>query len=69
MSSHAQDPNSAASHSGEDFGGSQRNQHSERSQYLRFALMILASASVMYVVMYLNTYSVDHVYWSWTDSS
>ena len=35
-------------------------------QYLRFALMILSSAVVMYVVMYLNTYSIDHVYWSWT---
>ena len=28
--------------------------------------MILTSSVVMYVVMYLNTYSIDHVYWSWT---
>ena len=35
-------------------------------QYVRFALMVLTSSAVMYVVMYLNTYSIDHVYWSWT---
>jgi heme/copper-type cytochrome/quinol oxidase subunit 4 len=46
-------------HSGTDHGGG-------RAQYLRFGLMILTSAVVMYVVMYLNTYSIDHVYWSWT---
>jgi hypothetical protein len=34
--------------------------------YLRFALMIAASAVVMYGVMYLNTYAIDHVYLSWT---
>lgn len=28
--------------------------------------MILASSVVMHVVRYLNTYSIDHVYWSWT---
>jgi hypothetical protein len=38
----------------------------EHAQYLRFGLMILTSSVVMYVVMYLNTYSIDHVYWSWT---
>ncbi len=38
----------------------------ERRKYLRFGLMILASSVVMYVVMYLNTYAIDHVYWSWT---
>ncbi len=37
-----------------------------RAQYLRFALMILASAVMCVVVMYLNTYSIDHVFWSWT---
>ncbi|GAA4406258.1 DUF305 domain-containing protein [Fodinibacter luteus] len=37
-----------------------------RAQYLRFGLMILTSSVVMYVVMYLNTYSIDHVFWSWT---
>ena len=34
--------------------------------YWRFGLMILSSSVVMYVVMYLNTYSLDHVFWSWT---
>lgn len=34
--------------------------------YGRFALMILSAAIVMYAVMYLNTYAIDHVYWSWT---
>lgn len=34
--------------------------------YRRFALMILTSAAVMYVVMYFNTYQLDHVYFSWT---
>jgi hypothetical protein len=37
-----------------------------RLAYLRFAAMILTSAVVMYVVMYFNTYSIDHVYFSWT---
>lgn len=34
--------------------------------YLRLAAMIGASALAMYVVMYFNTYSIDHVYFSWT---
>ncbi|MGA8046898.1 MAG: DUF305 domain-containing protein [Dermatophilaceae bacterium] len=34
--------------------------------YLRFLGMILSAGAVMYVVMYLNTYEFDHVYWSWT---
>lgn len=34
--------------------------------YVRFGLMILTSSLVMYIVMYLNTYSIDHVFWSWT---
>lgn len=35
-------------------------------RYLRFAAMIGASAVAMYVVMYFNTYSIVHVYFSWT---
>lgn len=46
-------------HSGMEHGGG-------RAPYVRFGLMILTSSVVMYVVMYLNTYSIDHVYWSWT---
>jgi hypothetical protein len=34
--------------------------------YLRFAAMIATSTVAMYVMMYLNTYSLDHVYWSQT---
>ncbi len=34
--------------------------------YLRFGAMILTSSAVMYVVMYLNTYELAHVHWSWT---
>lgn len=44
----------------------QSTAHSSGTPYVRFGLMILTSSVVMYVVMYLNTYSVDHVYWSWT---
>lgn len=32
--------------------------------YLKFLGMILTSAVLMYVVMYLNTYELDHVYFS-----
>ncbi|MET3574514.1 DUF305 domain-containing protein [Bhargavaea ullalensis] len=34
--------------------------------YLRFGLMILTSIVVMYVLMYFNTYSIDHVTFSET---
>jgi hypothetical protein len=34
--------------------------------YGRFAAMIVASTVVMYGVMYLNTYSMDHLYFSET---
>lgn len=53
-------------------GQGQHKKHSgmghgdSRGMYVRFGLMILTSSIVMYVVMYLNTYSIDHVYWSWT---
>lgn len=29
-------------------------------------MMILTAGAVMYVVMYFNTYQLDHVAWSWT---
>jgi len=45
--------------------GPEHAQENRRS-YLRFAAMIAASAVTMYVVMYFNTYSIDHVYFSWT---
>lgn len=34
--------------------------------YLRFAAMIATSIVAMYAMMYLNTYSWDHVFWSQT---
>lgn len=34
--------------------------------YWRFAAMIAASTVVMFVLMYLNTYALDHVFWSET---
>lgn len=34
--------------------------------YLKFLAMILSAGAVMYVVMYFNTYQLDHVAWSWT---
>lgn len=34
--------------------------------YWRFAAMILASTAVMFVLMYLNTYAIDHVAYSQT---
>ncbi|MCQ0970184.1 DUF305 domain-containing protein [Paracoccus sp. TK19116] len=34
--------------------------------YLRFAAMIFASTIVMFGLMYLNTYALDHVYFSQT---
>lgn len=34
--------------------------------YMRFAAMVLTSTVVMYGLMYLNTYQLDHVYFSQT---
>lgn len=34
--------------------------------YLKFAAMIATSTVVMFALMYLNTYSLDHVTWSET---
>jgi hypothetical protein len=34
--------------------------------YLRFAAMIVASTVAMFGLMYLNTYALDHVFWSET---
>lgn len=38
----------------------------EQRTYLRFGAMILTSMVVMFGIMYLNTYEVDHVRWSET---
>ena len=34
--------------------------------YLRFAAMIATSTAIMYGLMYLNTYQIDHVFYSQT---
>lgn len=34
--------------------------------YIRFGAMIATSTVAMFVLMYLNTYSLDHVFWSET---
>lgn len=36
------------------------------SQYLKFFLMIATSTLVMFVLMYLNTYQLSHVFFSET---
>ena len=42
------------------------NNKSQMNPYLKFFLMILTSAIVMYIMMYFNTYKWDHVYFSET---
>ncbi len=41
-------------------------EHTKSNKYTRFFLMLGLSVVVMYVTMYLNTYSIDHVYFSLT---
>lgn len=36
------------------------------SPYLRFFIMIATSTAVMLGLMYLNTYALDHIFWSET---
>lgn len=42
------------------------NNHAKKSQYTTFILMLACSFIAMYITMYLNTYSLDHVYFSLT---
>lgn len=42
------------------------NQHSKNNNYTKFILMLAASFIAMYITMYLNTYEIDHVYFSLT---
>ena len=37
-----------------------------KSNYTIFLLMLISSGIGMYITMYLNTYEIDHVYFSWT---
>lgn len=42
-------------------------EHSKNTQpYTKFVLMLAASFVAMYITMYLNTYEIDHVYFSLT---
>lgn len=40
--------------------------HSKNNNYTTFILMLCASFVAMYITMYLNTYELDHVYFSLT---
>ncbi|WP_163518189.1 DUF305 domain-containing protein [Gelidibacter japonicus] len=42
------------------------NQHPSKGNYTKFILMLAASFLAMYITMYLNTYQIDHVYFSLT---
>ena len=42
------------------------NNQNQMNPYVKFSLMILTSTVVMYIMMYFNTYKVDHVYFSET---
>ena len=44
----------------------QGHQEGGGGNYVRFMTMIAVSTVVMFILMYANTYSVDHVYWSET---
>ena len=41
-------------------------QHASKGNYRTFFLMLACSFVAMYVTMYLNTYAIDHVYFSLT---
>lgn len=43
-----------------------KNQHSKGNPYTKFILMLALSFVAMYITMYLNTYKMDHVYFSLT---
>lgn len=42
------------------------NSHKKTNPYTTFFLMIGLSFAAMYITMYLNTYAIDHVYFSMT---
>lgn len=42
------------------------NQHSKGNPYTKFILMLALSFVAMYITMFLNTYKMDHVYFSLT---
>ncbi len=42
------------------------NDYSKKNKYTTFILMLVFSFIAMYITMYLNTYAIDHVYFSLT---
>jgi uncharacterized protein (DUF305 family) len=42
------------------------DQGSHKASYLRFWAMVTASTVIGFGAMYLNTYEIDHVFFSWT---
>src|SRR3546814_3180092 len=41
-------------------------QHGGGGNYWRFMAMVATSTAIMFGLMYLNTYELDHVFWSET---
>lgn len=47
--------------------GSKQHEHSmQMGSYGRFWAMVAASTAIGWAAMYLNTYQIDHVFFSWT---
>ncbi|SCY18651.1 protein of unknown function [Nonlabens sp. Hel1_33_55] len=44
----------------------QKHQDMKKGNYTKFVGMLVASFIAMYITMYLNTYEIDHVYFSLT---
>ena len=42
------------------------NKKKRKNNYTKFVIMLAGSFITMYITMYLNTYSIDHVYFSLT---
>ena len=40
--------------------------HQKNNPYPKFLAMIATSTVVMLILMYLNTYALDHIFWSET---
>ena len=65
MNESSNNTNHAASHASnhESNHGANKNQ---MNPYVKFTLMIVTSTLVMFIMMYFNTYQLDHVYFSET---
>lgn len=45
---------------------SSQQHHSEGGNYWRFMAMVGTSTAIMFALMYVNSYTIDHVFWSET---